>query len=59
MVPPSTPGDFSGVAAKKPSLTLNLGTTGLKVTSEPPPMAGQDRIGQRSPIEAAATVDVA
>ncbi|KAG8272636.1 hypothetical protein J6590_037931 [Homalodisca vitripennis] len=29
------------VRAKKPSLTLNLGTNGLKVTSEPPPMAGQ------------------
>ncbi|KAG8265736.1 hypothetical protein J6590_088044 [Homalodisca vitripennis] len=29
------------VSAKKPSLTLNLGTNGLKVTSEPPPMAGQ------------------
>ncbi|KAG8250140.1 hypothetical protein J6590_107993, partial [Homalodisca vitripennis] len=28
------------VRAKKPSLTLNLGTNGLKVTSEPPPMAG-------------------
>ncbi|KAG8294299.1 hypothetical protein J6590_106138, partial [Homalodisca vitripennis] len=27
--------------AKKPSLTLSLGTNGLKVTSEPPPMAGQ------------------
>ncbi|KAG8330301.1 hypothetical protein J6590_066439 [Homalodisca vitripennis] len=27
--------------AKKPSLTLYLGTNGLKVTSEPPPMAGQ------------------
>ncbi|KAG8316282.1 hypothetical protein J6590_055034 [Homalodisca vitripennis] len=27
--------------AKKPSLTLNLGTNGLTVTSEPPPMAGQ------------------
>ncbi|KAG8330733.1 hypothetical protein J6590_055718 [Homalodisca vitripennis] len=26
------------VRAKKPSLTLNLGTNGLKVTSEPPPM---------------------
>ncbi|KAG8333553.1 hypothetical protein J6590_000703 [Homalodisca vitripennis] len=25
----------------KPSLTLNLGTNGLKVTSEPPPMPGQ------------------
>ncbi|KAG8326135.1 hypothetical protein J6590_049521 [Homalodisca vitripennis] len=38
------------VRAKKPSLPLNLGTNGLKVTSEPPPMAeqagrlpGQDR----------------
>ncbi|KAG8270726.1 gustatory receptor [Homalodisca vitripennis] len=29
------------LAATKPSLTLNLGTNGLKVTSEPPPMAGQ------------------
>ncbi|KAG8291053.1 hypothetical protein J6590_070305 [Homalodisca vitripennis] len=29
----------SEVRAKKPSLTLNLGTNGLKVTSEPPPMA--------------------
>ncbi|KAG8331493.1 hypothetical protein J6590_039839 [Homalodisca vitripennis] len=29
------------VRAKKPSLTLNLGTNGLKVTSEPPPMAGK------------------
>ncbi|KAG8284168.1 hypothetical protein J6590_003861 [Homalodisca vitripennis] len=27
--------------AKKPSLSLNLGTNGLKVTSEPPPMVGQ------------------
>ncbi|KAG8336558.1 hypothetical protein J6590_042075 [Homalodisca vitripennis] len=27
--------------AKNPSLTLNLGTNGLKVTSGPPPMAGQ------------------
>ncbi|KAG8245078.1 hypothetical protein J6590_009155 [Homalodisca vitripennis] len=27
--------------AKKPSLTLNLGTNGLKVASEPPPMTGQ------------------
>ncbi|KAG8275950.1 hypothetical protein J6590_074856 [Homalodisca vitripennis] len=26
---------------KKPSLTLNLGTNGLKVTSKPPPTAGQ------------------
>ncbi|KAG8321612.1 hypothetical protein J6590_043197 [Homalodisca vitripennis] len=30
-----------GIKAKKPTLTLNLGTNGLKVTSEPPPMAGQ------------------
>ncbi|KAG8301034.1 hypothetical protein J6590_062098 [Homalodisca vitripennis] len=29
------------VRAKKPSLTLDLGTNGLKVSSEPPPMAGQ------------------
>ncbi|KAG8334030.1 hypothetical protein J6590_098523 [Homalodisca vitripennis] len=29
------------VRAKKTSLTLILGTNGLKVTSEPPPMAGQ------------------
>ncbi|KAG8279981.1 hypothetical protein J6590_092521 [Homalodisca vitripennis] len=54
----------SEVRAKKPSLTLNLGTNGLKVTSEPPPMAGQagrckDRIAQRSTIQAAATLDVA
>ncbi|KAG8259171.1 hypothetical protein J6590_017350 [Homalodisca vitripennis] len=28
------------VRAKKPSVTLNLGTNGLKVTSESPPMAG-------------------
>ncbi|KAG8303856.1 hypothetical protein J6590_002861 [Homalodisca vitripennis] len=27
--------------AKKPSLTLHLGTNGLKVTSEPPPIVGQ------------------
>ncbi|KAG8260090.1 hypothetical protein J6590_104625, partial [Homalodisca vitripennis] len=31
----------SEVRAKKPSLTLNLGTNGLKVTSEPPPTVGQ------------------
>ncbi|KAG8307304.1 hypothetical protein J6590_024952 [Homalodisca vitripennis] len=32
----------SEVRAKKPSLTLNMGTKGLlKVTSKPPPMAGQ------------------
>ncbi|KAG8296701.1 hypothetical protein J6590_051682 [Homalodisca vitripennis] len=30
----------SEVRANKPSLTLNLGTNGLKVSSEPPPMAG-------------------
>ncbi|KAG8291705.1 hypothetical protein J6590_054437 [Homalodisca vitripennis] len=35
--------DMREVRAKKPSLTLNLGTNGLKVTTEPPPMAGQDR----------------
>ncbi|KAG8314265.1 hypothetical protein J6590_096709 [Homalodisca vitripennis] len=29
------------VKAKRPSLTLNLGTNGLKVTSEPPPTAVQ------------------
>ncbi|KAG8263702.1 hypothetical protein J6590_027635 [Homalodisca vitripennis] len=29
------------VRAKKPSLLLNLGINGLKMTSEPPPMAGQ------------------
>ncbi|KAG8292381.1 hypothetical protein J6590_041488, partial [Homalodisca vitripennis] len=29
------------VTAKKPFVTLNLGTNGLKVTSGPPPMAGQ------------------
>ncbi|KAG8284192.1 hypothetical protein J6590_003888 [Homalodisca vitripennis] len=34
------------VRAKKPSLTLNLGTNALEVTSEPPPMAGQ--AGQNS-----------
>ncbi|KAG8317332.1 hypothetical protein J6590_029905 [Homalodisca vitripennis] len=31
----------SEVRAKKTSLTLNLGTNGLKVTSEPPPKAEQ------------------
>ncbi|KAG8262490.1 hypothetical protein J6590_052135 [Homalodisca vitripennis] len=53
------------VRAKKSSLTLNLETNGLKVTSEPPPMAGhsgciatacKDRITQRPPIQAAATL---
>ncbi|KAG8337028.1 hypothetical protein J6590_034116 [Homalodisca vitripennis] len=29
------------VRAKKPSLTLNLVTNGLKVTSKPPPTVGQ------------------
>ncbi|KAG8261991.1 hypothetical protein J6590_062296 [Homalodisca vitripennis] len=29
------------IRAKKPSLTLNLKTNGLKMTSKPPPMAGQ------------------
>ncbi|KAG8290680.1 hypothetical protein J6590_077829 [Homalodisca vitripennis] len=33
--------DTSEVRAKKPSLTLNLGTNGFKVTSEPPTMAEQ------------------
>ncbi|KAG8248672.1 hypothetical protein J6590_035440 [Homalodisca vitripennis] len=31
----------SSLPAKKPSLTRDLGTNGLKVSSEPPPMAGQ------------------
>ncbi|KAG8300023.1 hypothetical protein J6590_086511 [Homalodisca vitripennis] len=49
---------------RKPSLTLNLGINGLKVTSEPPPMATngrtnlKDRIAQRSPIQTAAMLDV-
>ncbi|KAG8324264.1 hypothetical protein J6590_096360 [Homalodisca vitripennis] len=34
-------GHRSYVRAKKHSLTLNLGTNGLKVTSEPPTMDGQ------------------
>ncbi|KAG8284697.1 hypothetical protein J6590_097376, partial [Homalodisca vitripennis] len=39
---PSTNHKYGGeVRAKKYSLTCNLGTNGLKVTSEPPPMAGQ------------------
>ncbi|KAG8321531.1 hypothetical protein J6590_045596 [Homalodisca vitripennis] len=33
--------DVTEVRAKKPSLTLNLETNGLKVTSEPPATAGQ------------------
>ncbi|KAG8309123.1 hypothetical protein J6590_093470 [Homalodisca vitripennis] len=48
----------SNVRAEKPSLTLNLGTNRLKLTSEPPPKAGKackDRIAQRSPILAAAS----
>ncbi|KAG8336597.1 hypothetical protein J6590_042118 [Homalodisca vitripennis] len=37
------------VRTKNPSVTLNLGTNGLKVTSEPPPMAGLlARIGSLS-----------
>ncbi|KAG8274087.1 hypothetical protein J6590_008220 [Homalodisca vitripennis] len=32
----------SEVRAKKPSITLNLGTNGLKVTSEPPSTSGKD-----------------
>ncbi|KAG8306654.1 hypothetical protein J6590_042438, partial [Homalodisca vitripennis] len=52
------------VRAKESSLTLNLGTNELKVTSKPPLMAGQagcckDRIVQQSLIQAAATLDVA
>ncbi|KAG8274107.1 hypothetical protein J6590_008255 [Homalodisca vitripennis] len=35
------------VRAKKPSLTLYLGTNFLKVTSESPPMAGQAGYLQR------------
>ncbi|KAG8296672.1 hypothetical protein J6590_051653 [Homalodisca vitripennis] len=54
----------SEVRSKKPSLTLNLRTNDLKVTSEQPPVARQagcckERITQRSPILAAATVNVA
>ncbi|KAG8279541.1 hypothetical protein J6590_102710, partial [Homalodisca vitripennis] len=54
----------SEVRAKKPYLTLNLRTNGLKVTSEPPQRPGRraackDRIVQRSPIQAAAMLDVA
>ncbi|KAG8263983.1 hypothetical protein J6590_021650 [Homalodisca vitripennis] len=38
----------------------NLGTNGLKVASEPGRRtACKDRIAQRSPIQAAATLDVA
>ncbi|KAG8336831.1 hypothetical protein J6590_037046 [Homalodisca vitripennis] len=36
------------VRAKKPSLTLNLGTNGLKVTSEPPPRRLLTRTGSLS-----------
>ncbi|KAG8298955.1 Disintegrin and metalloproteinase domain-containing protein 17 [Homalodisca vitripennis] len=36
-----TPVGIGEVRAKKPSLTLNLGTNGIQVTSEPPPMPGQ------------------
>ncbi|KAG8262272.1 hypothetical protein J6590_055478 [Homalodisca vitripennis] len=46
----------ASVEAKKPSLILNLGTNGLKVTSEPPQMAGkagclqgQDRLAVTHP----------
>ncbi|KAG8246270.1 hypothetical protein J6590_087984 [Homalodisca vitripennis] len=51
----------SEVTAKKPSLTLNLGTNGLKVTSKPPPTAGclQGQDTQRLAIQAAATLDIA
>ncbi|KAG8321196.1 hypothetical protein J6590_051471 [Homalodisca vitripennis] len=52
------------VRARKPSLTLNLGTNSLKVTSEPHQWPGRrgackGRITKRSPIQAAATLDVA
>ncbi|KAG8266383.1 hypothetical protein J6590_073886 [Homalodisca vitripennis] len=50
------------VRAKKPSLTLNLGTNGLKVTINGRAgglLACKDRITQRSPIQAAATLDIA
>ncbi|KAG8245070.1 hypothetical protein J6590_009147 [Homalodisca vitripennis] len=54
----------SEIRAKKLSLPLNVGTNGLKVTYEPTPTAGRraacnDKIAQRSPIQAAATFDVA
>ncbi|KAG8268554.1 hypothetical protein J6590_023936 [Homalodisca vitripennis] len=54
----------SEVRAKKPPLTLNLGTNGLKVTSVHHQWSGRqaackDRIAQRSPIQAAATLEVA
>ncbi|KAG8324787.1 hypothetical protein J6590_083618 [Homalodisca vitripennis] len=47
-----------------PSLTLILGIKGLKVTSEPPPIAGRraickDRIAQWSPIKTASKFDIA
>ncbi|KAG8302706.1 hypothetical protein J6590_026909 [Homalodisca vitripennis] len=48
------------VRAKKPSLTLNLGTNGLKVPNHhqwPGRRAAcKNRIAQRSPIQAAATL---
>ncbi|KAG8300096.1 hypothetical protein J6590_039903 [Homalodisca vitripennis] len=51
------------VTAKTLSLTSNLRTNGLEMTSEPPPVAGQaackDRIAKRSLIQAATTLDVA
>ncbi|KAG8305174.1 hypothetical protein J6590_075370 [Homalodisca vitripennis] len=54
----------SEVRAKKTSLTPNMGTNGLKVTSEPPPMAGptgclqgQDRSAVT--FQAAATLNFA
>ncbi|KAG8331546.1 hypothetical protein J6590_039897 [Homalodisca vitripennis] len=57
---PVPPGE---VTAKTLSLTSNLRTNGLEMTSEPPPVAGQaackDRIAKRSLIQAATTLDVA
>ncbi|KAG8247782.1 hypothetical protein J6590_053998 [Homalodisca vitripennis] len=50
-------------SGQKPSLTFNLNTNGLKVTSEPPPMAGQagcllgqDRSAVTHRLQAAATL---
>ncbi|KAG8324410.1 hypothetical protein J6590_092936 [Homalodisca vitripennis] len=55
----STRDEIREFRAKKPSLTLNLGSNGLKVTSVPQSTAGQAGCLQRSPIQVAATLDVA
>ncbi|KAG8293759.1 hypothetical protein J6590_010746 [Homalodisca vitripennis] len=51
----------SSLGASKPSLTLNLGTKGLKVTSEPPPIVWQTGClqghAQRLLIQAAGMLD--